>query len=125
MEGGSPGRQNSIFTQNLSHESKVTISPNPFSPDGDGFEDFAVINFDLTNPLSQVRIKVFDSQGRIVRTLAENHPSSSNNSVVFDGLDDSGKPLRIGIYILLIEVVAEGSGNVDVIKTPVVVARKL
>lgn len=125
MEGGSPGRQNSIFVQNLSHESKVTISPNPFSPDGDGFEDFAVINFDLTHPLSQVRIKVFDSQGRIVRTLAENRPSSSNNSVVFDGLDDSGNPLRIGIYILLIEAVAEGSGNVEVIKTPVVVARKL
>lgn len=125
MEGGSPGRQNSIFVQNLSHESKVTISPNPFSPDGDGFEDFAVINFDLTHPLSQVRIKVFDSQGRIVRTLAENRPSSSNNSVVFDGLDDSNKPLRIGIYILLIETVAEGSGYVEVIKTPVVIARKL
>lgn len=124
-EGGSPGRQNSIFTQNLSRDSKVTISPNPFSPDSDGFEDFTVINFELTKPLSQVRIKVFDSQGRIVRTLAENRPSSSNNSVVFDGLDDSNKPLRIGIYILLIETVAEGSGYVEVIKTPVVIARKL
>lgn len=124
-EGGSPGRQNSIFTQNLSRESKVSISPNPFSPDLDGFEDFAVINFDLTNPISQVRIKVFDSHGRIVRTLAENRLSSSNNSVVFDGLDDSSKPLRIGIYILLIETVAEGSGNVEVFKTPIVIARKL
>ncbi|MBA4406776.1 hypothetical protein C0389_05825, partial [bacterium] len=125
IDGATPGRQNSIFSQNLSREAKVTINPNPFSPDGDGFEDFAVINFELTNPLSQVRIKVYDSQGRIVRTLAENRPSSSNNSVVFDGLDDGGKPLRIGIYILLIEAVAEGRGNVEIFKTPIVVARKL
>jgi hypothetical protein len=123
--GATPGKQNSIFTQNLVSESKVTINPNPFSPDGDGFEDYTVINFDLTKPLSQVRIKIFDSSGRLVRTLSENRPSSSKNSLVFDGLDDNNKPLRIGIYILLIETVAEGSGNVDVIKTPVVVARKL
>ena len=124
-EGGTPGKQNSVFAENISRESKVTINPNPFSPDNDGFEDFAIINFDLTQQLSQVRIKVFDSHGRLVRTLVENRPAASKNSVIFDGLDDNGNPLRIGIYILLIETVAEGSGNVEIIKTPIVVARKL
>ncbi|NJD21547.1 MAG: hypothetical protein FIA82_02590 [Melioribacter sp.] len=124
-EGGSPGEQNSIYSENNFRESKVVISPNPFSPDNDGFEDYAIINFDLNRPLSQVRIKVFDSLGRSVRNIAENRLASSKNSVIFDGLDDNGRPLRIGIYILLIEAVAEGSGNVDVIKAPVVIARKL
>ncbi|PKL82894.1 MAG: hypothetical protein CVV24_07815 [Ignavibacteriae bacterium HGW-Ignavibacteriae-3] len=124
-EGGTPGRQNSIFSQNITRESTATVNPNPFSPDGDGFEDFTVINFELSAQLSQVRIKVYDSQGRLVRTLIENRLSSSNNSVVFDGMDDSAKPLRIGIYILLIETVAAGGGNVEVIKLPVVIARKL
>ncbi len=124
-EGGSPGRQNSIYSENTSRESKVVISPNPFSPDNDGFEDYAIINFDLSQPLSQVRIKIFDSQGRLVRNITENRLASTKNSVIFDGLDDNRKPLRIGIYILLIEAVAEGSGNVDVMKTPIVVARKL
>ncbi|MCX6169321.1 MAG: lamin tail domain-containing protein [Ignavibacteriales bacterium] len=123
--GATPGKENSIFSQNLVSESKATISPNPFSPDGDGFEDYTIINFDLTKPLSQVRIRVFDSSGRLVRTLVENRLSSSKNSLVFDGLDDNNRPLRIGIYILLIETVAEGSGNVEVIKMPIVVARKL
>ena len=122
--GGSPGKQNSIFTQNPVHESKVTISPNPFSPDNDGFEDFTIINFDLAQALAQVRIKVFDSQGRLVRTLAENRPSASKNSIIFDGLDESGRPLRIGIYILLIETVTD-SGAAETIKAPIVVARKL
>jgi len=124
-EGGSPGKQNSIYSENNSRESKVMISPNPFSPDNDGFEDYAIINFDLAQPLSQVRIKVFDSLGRLVRNIAENRLASSKNSAIFDGLDDNGRPLRIGIYILLIEAIAEGSGNVDVMKTPIVVARKL
>ena len=52
-EGATPGKQNSIFTQNELRDSKVTINPNPFSPDNDGFEDFAIINFDLSYKLSQ------------------------------------------------------------------------
>jgi hypothetical protein len=123
--GGTPGRQNSVFAQIPVHQSKVSITPNPFSPDNDGCQDFTVINFDLSKSLSQVRIKVFDSQGRLVRTLVNYKPSASHNSIIFDGLDNNGRPLRIGIYILLIESVEENSGNVEVIKAPVVIARKL
>lgn len=124
-EGATPGKQNSIFVQNLAGESKVNISPNPFSPDNDGFEDFAIINFNLPYKLSQVQIKVFDSKGRLVRTLLENRPSASNTSVIFNGLDDDGKSLRIGIYILLIEIAADGSNNIEIIRKPIVIARKL
>jgi hypothetical protein len=124
-EGATPGKQNSIYTQNLAGDSKVNISPNPFSPDNDGFEDFTIINFNLPYKLSQVQIKVFDSQGRLVRTLLENRPSATNNSVIFNGLDDDGRALRIGIYILLIEIAAEGNNNIETIKKPIVVARKL
>ncbi|OGV12493.1 MAG: hypothetical protein A2440_14665 [Stygiobacter sp. RIFOXYC2_FULL_38_25] len=124
-EGATPGKQNSIYTQNIAGDSKVNISPNPFSPDNDGFEDFAIINFNLPYKLSQVQIKVFDSQGRLVRTLLENRPSATNNFVIFNGLDDEGRALRIGIYILLIEIAAEGNNNIETIKKPIVVARKL
>lgn len=123
-EGATPCKENSIFTKTLAGESKVTLSPNPFSPDNDGFEDFATINFNLSQKIVQVRIKVFDSIGRLVRTLANNISAASNSSIIFDGLDDSGKPLRLGIYILLIEIVND-SGFSETIKTPVVVARKL
>lgn len=124
-EGATPGKANSIFTESLEPKSKVSINPNPFSPDGDGFEDFTIISFNLPYKISQVNIKVFDNQGRMVRTVLSNRPSSVNNSIIFDGLDDNGKALRMGIYILLIEVFAEGSNNVETIKTPIVIARKL
>lgn len=123
-DGASPGKSNSIFTETVVTESKAVITPNPFSPDNDGFEDFATINFNLAQKLAQVRIKVFDSQGRLVRTVAHNRPSGPSSSVIFDGLDDGGRALRIGIYILLIEIVTD-SGQSDLIKLPVVIARKL
>lgn len=102
----------------------MSVSPNPFSPDNDGFEDFTTISFNLTNPVAQVRIKIFDSTGRLVRTLAQNSPSASNGALIYDGLDDSGRALRIGIYILLIEAVTS-DGSTGTMKTPVVIARKL
>lgn len=123
-EGASPGKANSIFTETVTTQSKAVITPNPFSPDNDGFEDFATINFNLSGRLAQVRIKVFDSQGRLVRTILHNHPSGPANSIIFNGLDDNNRPLRIGIYILLVEIVAD-SGESETLKLPLVIARKL
>ncbi|MGB5893028.1 MAG: lamin tail domain-containing protein [Ignavibacteriaceae bacterium] len=123
--GGTPTAQNSIFTDNLNGESNISVSPNPFSPDNDGFEDFTIINYNLTQATSEVRIKIFDSKGRLVRTLLNNQPSGSSGSVIFDGRDDSGDALRIGIYIIFLEAINEGSGVVENMKTVVVVARKI
>ena len=123
--GGTPAKQNSIFTDNLNVENKLSVSPNPFSPDNDGFEDFTIINYKLKQATSQVRIKIFDSKGRLVRTLLNNQASGSSGSVIFDGRNDSGEALRIGIYIIFLEAINEGAGVVENMKTVVVVARKL
>jgi hypothetical protein len=123
--GGTPTQQNSIFTDNLNTESNVSVSPNPFSPDNDGFEDFTIINYNLTQATSQVRIKIFDSRGRLVRSLANSQASGSSGSVIFDGLADDGEALRIGIYIIFLEAINEGAGVIENLKTVVVVARRL
>ena len=123
--GGTPGNQNSIFAENLNQSANLSANPNPFSPDNDGFEDFALINYNLSQATAQVRIKIFDSKGRLVRTLLNNQASSSNGSVTFDGLDDAGYPLRMGIYIIFLESINDNSGVVETIKSTIVIARKL
>ncbi len=123
--GGTPGNQNSIFAENLNQSANISINPNPFSPDNDGFEDFSVINYNLSQAIAQVRIKIFDSKGRLVRTLLNNQASGSSGSVIFDGLDDENKALRMGIYIVFLEALNDNSGVVETIKTVIVVARKL
>ena len=124
-DGGTPGYQNSIFAENLNNEKNITISSNPFSPDNDGFEDFTIINYNLTQATAQVRIKIFDSKGRLVRTLLNNQASGQNGSVIFNGLDDDGKALRIGIYIIFLEALNDNLGVLETLKTVAVVARKL
>jgi hypothetical protein len=123
--GGTPGNQNSIFAENLNQSANISVNPNPFSPDNDGFEDFTVINYNLTQATAQVRIKIFDNKGRLVRTLLNNQASGSTGSVIFDGLDDENNALRMGIYIIFLEALNDNSGIVETIKSTVVVARKL
>lgn len=123
--GATPGKVNSIFTDNKFENSGLTISPNPFSPDNDGFEDFCTINYSLGIPLSQIRVKIFDDKGRLVKTLANNQPSGSTGSIIFNGLNENNSPLKIGMYIILFEALNAQTGQQEILKDVVVVARKL
>ena len=108
--GGTPGKKNSIFTSN-NKETSLSISPNPFSPDGDGWEDFTIIKYKLKTNTAQVRVKIFDVKGRIVKTLLNNQFSGSESQMIFDGKDDSGEKLRIGIYVAFLEAIDDKGGT--------------
>ncbi len=123
--GATPDKQNSIYSVNPNSNSSISISPNPFSPDDDGYQDFTIINYRLTQPVSQIRLRIFDNRGRLVRTLADNKPSGQNGSLVFNGLGDDGHPLRMGIYIIFLEAFNDYNGAIETLKTVVVVAGKL
>lgn len=123
--GGTPCEINSIFTKHDLKESNVNISPNPFSPDGDGHEDFTLISYRLETQLAQMRVKVYDIKGRLVRTLMNNSISGSEGTIIFNGFDDSNLKLRTGIYILYIEAIDNSGGIISNIKTPLVIAAKM
>lgn len=124
-KGATPGKENSINVENIVTKARIEITPNPFSPDNDGFEDYSFINYNLTQPISQVRIRVYDSKGRLVRTIANNQLVGNKGTILFDGLNESKNPLRMGIYIILFEAVNSSNVVVEVLKEVVVVARKL
>lgn len=123
--GGSPGLKNSIYTGSVISTGEITVSPNPFSPDGDGYEDFTVISYKLQNTVSQVRMKIFDVKGRLVKTIMNNQTSGSQGQVVFDGLDEEKRKLRLGIYIIFLEALNDRNGVVETIKSTLVVGAKL
>jgi hypothetical protein len=49
----------------------------------------------------------------LIRTLTNNQPGGSSGSVIFDGRDDSGEALRIGIYIIFLKAINKGSSLVE------------
>jgi hypothetical protein len=124
-KGATPCAKNSIYVINTKTNSSLSASPNPFSPDYDGFEDCTILNYSLRIPVSQVNIKIYDSKGRLVRILANNMASGSTGSVIFDGLGDDGLALRMGIYIIFLEALNINTGQNEIMKTTVVIARKL
>ena len=124
-EGATPARQNSILTNPESNSKKITIAPNPFSPDNDGFEDFAIITINLASSVSQLRVRIFDDKGRLRRTIADNIPVSFQAKIVFDGRDSEGRLLNIGIYIVLVEASDFRNKTISTMKKVVVIARKL
>ena len=125
LKGGTPGLKNSIFTENIISNSDVMISPNPFSPDNDGHEDFTLIKYRLNVSYGQMRVKIFDIKGRQVRELANNQVTGSEGTIIFNGLGNNNEKLRMGIYILLIEAIDERGGTLETVKKPLVIAGKL
>lgn len=123
--GGTPGKQNSIFAINIPTASSLSFSPNPFSPDGDGFEDHTIISYNLPAATSMIKIKIFDVRGRFIRTLVNNEPSGSSGQVIWDGMNDEKQKARIGIYVVLLEAFDVNGGNVNAMKGVVVLAGKL
>jgi len=101
--GHTLGKPNSIHAEILPVDVSLSVSPNPFSPDFDGFEDMLVITFQLPVETAAVNLKIFDSKGRMVRFLRNNEPSGSRATLFWDGLDDSGQRCRMGIYILFLQ----------------------
>lgn len=125
ISGGTPAEQNSIFTQTLPSDTDLSISPNPFSPDNDGQEDFTIISYEVPVTTASVNIKIYDLRGRLVRFLANNQPSGSTHSIVWDGHDDNGRLSRIGIYVVFLQALNAEAGLLRTQKKTVVLATNL
>jgi hypothetical protein len=122
--GGSPGKANSIFTKNIGGSSGISISPNPFSPDGDGFEDFCIIHYDLSMMTSILNVRIYDIKGRLIRTLANGELAGAQGNIIWDGLDSNKQRARVGVYIIYLEATDRASDKVLTAKAVAVVAAR-
>ncbi len=127
LGGGTPGETNSVFlSPDITGDTEgLSINPSPFSPDDDGFEDVTAIAYSLQSAAALIRVRIFDSRGRIVRSLEESRIAASTGNIIWDGKDDDGRDLRIGIYVVLLEAIDTAAGRTEKHKSVVVLARPL
>jgi hypothetical protein len=125
FEGGTPGTENSIFIEKLPATGSISVSPDPFSPDADGFDDVAIIDYQLPDRTSTVNLKIYDMRGRLVRFLLNNRDSGATGTAIWDGTDEDGNLCRIGIYIIYLEALNAERGNIVSLKKTVVLAARL
>jgi len=77
------------------------ISPNPLSTGRPGVIEFSVPG--TGSEAAPVELRVFDLQGRVVRTLIRGEAVAGGHSVEWDGRDGSGRILPSGLYVIRLE----------------------
>ena len=122
---GTPGYENSVAQREIPEQVIITVTPNPFSPDGDGFEDEAEISYEIPFEAANINLRIYDVRGRLIRTLIAGVLTVSQGNAIWGGLSDSREPMRIGIYIVHLEVLKSTSGSVAESKTTIVLAGSL
>jgi flagellar hook capping protein FlgD len=65
--------------------------PNPFNPS-------TSIAFDVPSGGADVFVAVFDSHGRLVKTLQKGNAVAGRHDVSWNGTDENGKPVTSGVY---------------------------
>ncbi len=125
--GATPAQRNSLTPMDQEGDLDrpgLTISPSPFSPDADGFEDVATIRYRLRGASNSVRVRIFDHRGREVRELRRVALAGQQGTLSWDGYDDDGDALRIGLYVVHIEAV-DTDGGVESHRAVVALMRRL
>lgn len=101
---GTPGYANSQLMADGQLQGQIAITPTIFSPDNDGYDDFAAIEYQLGEPGYVANVRIFDANGRIVRHLVNNATLGAAGRFRWDGLDDRLAKLPIGMYVVLTEI---------------------
>ncbi len=120
---GTPGYKNSQYRINDGVQGEVTLSPEIVSPDNDGQDDFATIDYSFPEPGYVANVTIFDAKGRPVRYLQRNALCGTKGTFRWDGLGDRSQQLATGIYIIFTEVF-NLNGKKKQFKKSIVVARR-
>jgi len=112
----SNSRLESSFTENA-----ITLDPEIFSPSIPG-KDFSKINYKFDKSGKVANVKILDTQGRLIKTLANNETLGYEGFYRWDGDRDDGGLARVGYYVLWFEVF-DGSGLVNVYRKRAVIGK--
>ena len=121
---GTPTYKNSQYKLVQSINATIELTPKIFSPDNDGREDITTIQYKVDAPGYIANVTIFDAAGRPIRNLVRNGTLALTGYWNWDGLDDKGNKLPVGIYIIFTEIF-NLQGKKEKFKNTVVVARVL
>ena len=100
---GTPGRENSQYFEG-EFDGEVSLFPEIFSPDNDGYEDVVTFNYSFGQAGFVANAYIYDSEGRMIRHLIKSELLGTSGAFSWDGINDKGEKARIGAYIFVFEV---------------------
>jgi len=121
---GTPTYTNSQSRKQPPIQAQFEITPSLFSPDNDGYNDITTLYYKTTEPGLVANIFIFDAAGRLVKYLARNSLLGNHGHWNWDGTDNKGQLLPIGIYIIQTELF-NLNGSKQKFRRAVVLANRL
>jgi hypothetical protein len=121
---GTPTYKNSQYRLLQNINATIEITPKVFSPDNDGRDDIATIQYKTTEPGYAANVVIYDASGRLVRYLVKNVILGLEGYWTWDGLDEKKMKLPVGSYIIVTEIF-NLEGKKESFKNVAVLARKL
>ncbi len=119
-----PTYKNSQYsTHDFKGSDVVSISPEVFSPDGDGVDDMLFIGYRMPAEGYIANITIFTSAGKVAKILCRNTTLAVEGQLSWDGVCDNGKRADVGIYLVLVEAFSL-SGKVNRYKKTCVVGAR-
>jgi hypothetical protein len=97
-----PGFPNANSRPEVRNEQAVRVEPEVFSPAQAPF--FSSIHYAFGQSGWIANVKILDTQGRVIKTIAQNQTLAFEGFFRWDGDDDSGSPARSGYYAVWFEV---------------------
>ncbi len=116
MAGGSPSARNSVFVERLPTQASLDASPNPF-------DERTILSYRLPLTTAYAHLWIYNSYRQLVRKFLDADPPGSERARVWDGRDDDGARLPMGIYIVYLEALNAKKGILCREKKAVVLAR--
>jgi len=120
---GTPGYQNSMFDVPVISSGEITVEPEVFSPDSDGHNDVTAIGYHFDQAGFTFNAYIYNANGVQIKHLVKSNLIPKAGVFYWDGLDETGNKVSVGIYVLAVEVF-NLEGKVNRYKKPVVVATK-
>lgn len=121
---GTPGYKNSQFGIVITDDNEITVSPDIFSPDNDGYNDNLTIAYTFGTSGNNATITIYDATGRTVRNLVNHELCGTSGAYTWDGITNDRLKASIGRYIVFVEVF-DMEGNVKRYKKSTILGGKL
>ena len=123
-DASTPCEKNSVSeAAGKSRAFEIGMSSRIVSPDGDGVDDKVVLSFALPSQGMRANLTLFDADGRTVKRFLDQRKVGTIVQTVWDGLDEEGRPVPPGVYIVNLGVM-KTDGGWEESRTTLVVAPK-
>ncbi|MBE9467075.1 MAG: lamin tail domain-containing protein [Bacteroidetes bacterium] len=118
-----PAYKNSQYSDTVATDNEITIEPEVFSPDNDGYNDLVNFHYKFEEPGYLANVTIYDSNGREIKRLVKSELLATQGIISWNGLDDFNQKAKIGIFVAYFEIF-DLNGNVKKFKKVCVLAGK-